>query len=166
MGAPAEHVGWVKAVSHPRLPPAGRLLCGAVPPEPFEESIEALTRAGVQAVVCLLEDRELPAGLLHSYQEAGLDVVRFPIPDFCAPEAAPAFGHLLIDLLGRLARGQGVFVHCRGGIGRTGTVLACLLKTVGEGSDPVEIARAIYIRGALESPEQRRFVQEFSPRRR
>jgi protein-tyrosine phosphatase len=128
------------------------------------ESVTAIRRAGIDVIVCLLEERELTAELLDRYEATGLEVVRFPIRDFGVPDDPAAFQDLVEDLLVRLARGQRVLVHCLGGIGRTGTVIACLLKAAGEASDPVSVVRGIYHRGAVESPEQRRFVQEFAPR--
>jgi len=35
----------------------------------------------------------------------------------------------------RLNRGAGVVIHCRGGRGRTGTVIGCLLRTLGVPAD-------------------------------
>jgi protein-tyrosine phosphatase len=55
-----------------------------------------------------------------------------------------------------------VEVACGGGFGRTGTALACL--AVLDGVDPahaVDFVRAGYLRHAVETPWQRRFVRRF-----
>lgn len=154
----------MREIIHPGLPAAGRIFGGSIPGPPVRESVTAIKQAGIEVIVCLLEERELSAELLDRYGETGLEVVRFPIRDFGVPDDLAAFQSLVGDLLARLARGQRVLVHCHGGIGRTGTVIACLLKAAGESSDPVSVVRRIYHRGAVERPEQRRFVQEFAPR--
>jgi hypothetical protein len=52
-----------------------------------------------------------------------------------------------------------IMVGCRGGIGRTGTVLAGLVKAVGAGGkDPVGFVRKNYLSGAVETDTQRKLV--------
>jgi hypothetical protein len=51
---------------------------------------------------------------------------RFPIPDFGVPSHIQMTG-LLDRLDAALEAGQAVYVHCWGGIGRTGTVVGCFL---------------------------------------
>jgi ADP-ribosyl-[dinitrogen reductase] hydrolase len=59
-----------------------------------------------------------------------------------------------------LCGGHDVLVHCRGGLGRAGTIAARLLVELG--MEPAEaIARVRAVRpGAIETPEQERFVRE------
>jgi ADP-ribosyl-[dinitrogen reductase] hydrolase len=59
-----------------------------------------------------------------------------------------------------LRGGHDVLVHCRGGLGRAGTIAARLLVELG--MDPAEaIARVRAVRpGAIETREQERFVRE------
>ena len=55
---------------------------------------------------------------------------RMPIRDLGVP--APETMWAILDLLkAALAEGRGVYVHCWGGIGRTGTVVGCYLVSQG-----------------------------------
>ena len=56
-----------------------------------------------------------------------------------------------------------VEIACRGGRGRTGTVLACLAVLDGlSGADAADYVRRRYHRHAVETPWQRRWVQRFA----
>jgi protein-tyrosine phosphatase len=55
-----------------------------------------------------------------------------------------------------------VEVACSGGLGRTGTALACLAVLDGlAGGEAVAYVRQHYSRQAVETPWQRRFVRNF-----
>ena len=152
-------------ITHPALPREGRLICGPRPVPPFRDGVDALAERGVCTIACLLADHEIPAELAAAYETSALEVLRFQIPDFGRPANAGALSVFLDDLLLRLRRGETIYVHCFAGIGRTGTVLACLLRTAGAASDPVELVRAIYDPRAIETEEQQRFARAFVPTR-
>ena len=69
----------------------------------------------------------------------GLAWFHLPVEDDCAPEApfAAAFASHKADLLARLAAGQTLAIHCRGGSGRTGLMAAILLLE--SGYPPAEV---------------------------
>jgi hypothetical protein len=105
----------------------GRLLAGPYPggadAADTGRRLDALREAGVSLVVDLTEvDEAVPyAQLLR-----GAVHERRPIPDFgiVPPEEVAA----TLDLIdGRLDEGGTVYVHCLGGLGRTGTVIGCWL---------------------------------------
>ena len=150
-------------IVHSALPRQGRLICGPRPQRPFRESVGALVEAGVSTVACLLEDHEVPRELAAAYDTAALEVLRFSIPDFGSPDEQ-GVSALLDELLRRLRDRETIYLHCFAGLGRTGTVLACLLKAAGAVDDPVGLVRTLYDPRALESEVQRRFARNFSPR--
>jgi hypothetical protein len=93
----------------------------------------ALLDAGVRAFVDLTEAGEynlrpywpLLQGLAA---ERGIRVThrRLAIPDMCAPTGAHMLA-ILDAVDAAVANQQPVYVHCYGGIGRTGTVVGCYL---------------------------------------
>jgi protein-tyrosine phosphatase len=66
------------------------------------------------------------------------------------------------DIVQRLKQGKNIVVHCRGGLGRTGTFAACVLVALGrhsaeEAIDAVREAR----KGTIQTREQEDFVRLF-----
>ena len=125
----------------------------------------ALRAGGVTTVVSLLGEGELPPALEGAYGDAGLALLRFPIADFGVPENAAAFRSLLERVLAALRAGDGIYIHCAMGRGRTGTAVACLLALAGADGDPVALTRSIYRRDTVETAGQRAFVAGFAGRR-
>src|SRR5262245_6016798 len=83
----------------------------------------------VSTVAYLLADHKMPAELITAYETAALEILRFQIPDLGRPASAEELSAFLDELLLRLGRHETIYLHCFAGLGRTGTVLACLLKT-------------------------------------
>src|SRR6201993_2259033 len=61
---------------------------------------------------------------------------RFPIRDRNVPRAAAHLSEILLTIDRRIREGGAVFVHCWGGVGRTGLVVACWLQE--HGRTPIE----------------------------
>ncbi|MBV9846424.1 MAG: protein phosphatase [Kutzneria sp.] len=81
--------------------------------------------------------------------------------DFWLPSDRAGFAQALRDLLERAGSGR-VEVACTGGVGRTGTALACLVVLDGVPNDKaVAYVREHYAHRAVETPWQRRFVARF-----
>ncbi len=83
-------------------------------------------------------------------------------PDFRLPKSSEEAVALIRDLHARAVAGERVEVACGGGVGRTGTVIACLAVMAGVPSgDAVAWTRAHYNRRAVETPWQKRWVTRF-----
>lgn len=83
-------------------------------------------------------------------------------PDFGLPSVPADARRDIVELWERAAT-ERVEVACGGGVGRTGTALACLLVLDGVPPDvAVEQVRRDYRRRAVETPWQRRYVRRFA----
>ena len=85
--------------------------------------------------------------------------INLPIADYATPTVAAAT-LALNQCAERLALGEVLFVGCFGGFGRTGLFLALMAKASGE-ADPVGFIRSVYDKSAVETLEQRNFVDAF-----
>jgi protein-tyrosine phosphatase len=119
----------------------------------------------VGSVVCLLWKHEFKwlgiEGLFPALSGAGIEVVPFPIKDGWVPEDPPAVLELVRSIEQRLDRGVNVLVHCRSGLGRTGTISACMLVASGVAPDEAIASVRACRSGAIESEAQEQFVRAF-----
>jgi protein-tyrosine phosphatase len=151
---------------------AGRY-AGDYDDEVTRERIGALLEAGIRVVIDLTEPGELPAYHDVLREEASargvqIDYVRTPIPDRAVPSSGD-LADILRTIDVALAQERPVYVHCQGGIGRTGTIVGCWLAQNGY---PGEAAlerlaelRSACATGCWPSPEtnsQRRMVQRWT----
>jgi hypothetical protein len=85
-----------------------------------------------------------------------------PIKDFHVP--TPEQEELVVNVIKRIIDasldGKLVYVGCMGGFGRTGLFLAVLAKALGK-DDPVGYVRKHYVGHAVETPEQKDYVNNF-----
>ncbi|MEV4841477.1 protein-tyrosine phosphatase family protein [Nonomuraea sp. NPDC049486] len=85
-------------------------------------------------------------------------------PDFLLPRDRDVAVQQIRALYERARAGAAVEVACGGGIGRTGTVVACLAILAGLApADAVAWTREHHHRRAVETPWQRRWVLRFPP---
>jgi protein-tyrosine phosphatase len=122
-----------------------RLLAGEYPGSSDTASAERRLRAFGEHGVKTFVDLTHPADALAPYEHllpAGGRRLAHPIVDL-GTTTVPHMTRILDDVDAALAEGGGVYVHCWGGIGRTGTVVGCWLVRHGlDGSDPLRaIAR-------------------------
>lgn len=129
----------------------GRLLAGCFPghpdPEVTRSRMEAVARLGIGHVVNLMPAGELGAGgrpfpeLAPLLERLGMTSARLPTPDGAVP--SPELVRTVLDEIdGSIAAGRPVYVHCRGGAGRTGVVVGCWLVRHGR-AEPAGAVEAI-----------------------
>jgi ADP-ribosylglycohydrolase len=145
------------------LPPAywvepGRLLAGEYPghpdPEVADARVAALLDAGIDYFIDLTWPDELPAyaALLPSPYAPGprraVVYSRRPIRDHALPGEPLQMVEILDELDDALRGGHNVYVHCRAGIGRTGTVVGCwLARRLGSGTAALAALDALWRNG-------------------
>jgi protein-tyrosine phosphatase len=99
--------------------------------------LKAVADWGATAVVTLMEPKELEwvavADMGEMVESLGMDWYHLPIRDVQPPGMRFENRWVLYGLLlrRRLRRGEKVLIHCRGGLGRTGTVAGRLLAELG-----------------------------------
>lgn len=123
----------------------------------LKEDLEGLARLGVGVLVTLEETRTVDPAALRAFD---VSQIHFPIPDQGVP-AVDAALELCREVDELLGRGRAVAFHCRAGLGRTGTMLACQLVRMGAGAAAaVERVRQLNHR-CIQTDEQAQFVKQF-----
>ncbi len=121
-----------------------------------EDALALLWQLGVRALLSLSEE-PLDIDLLNRY---GFQMKHLPVTDFTAPTLSQ-IERAIDSIDGFFAQGLPVAVHCRAGLGRTGTILACYL--VSQGS-PAQLAiEEVRMKrpGSIETPEQEAVIELF-----
>ena len=130
----------------------GRLAAGAYPGTKTNEPIKGQTKPltaligeGIDVFINLTQDylSGTDEHLNRYDQLAGSEVIieRFPIEDLSIPTSEEM--DMILDAIDRyIAEDKNVYVHCWGGIGRTGTVVGCWMIRNGL-STPLEAIKTI-----------------------
>ena len=134
----------------------------------LQQDLERLrTVHGVEHLVCLLEDHELVELAIRDLAQrasvAGLLFSRLPIQDGSIPVDVGAVRALVRQICDWAAAGQTTVIHCKGGLGRAGTIGGCVLRAAGV--DAAATFAALVAARGLSCPEtnaQRLYVQQFS----
>jgi protein tyrosine/serine phosphatase len=144
----------------------GKLLAGEYPGArdhaQARTKLEAFVRSGIRTFVDLTEQDEglapYESALAALARERTLDLRyrRFAVRDVGLP-ANGVMPAVLTLIASELAEGRPVYVHCWGGIGRTGTAVGCWLVEHGmapdEALDRIATLRRKLVDRAIRSPE-------------
>ena len=96
---------------------------------PSQDAVNELEKNGVKYFIDLTikdEDKTTPYITNHTY-------INFPIPDRKVPEDRKSFSKFIIkitSIIKGLDDYEKIYIHCKGGHGRSGVVVACLLCNI------------------------------------
>lgn len=123
----------------------GLFLAGEYPGDRKDKIARARLWSLVERGVRTFIDLTTPADGLARYehvlseleQQAGASLHRIsmPVPDMGVPDSSETMSAILDTVRISLVNRPAVYVHCWGGIGRTGTVAGCWLRECGLGPD-------------------------------
>ena len=147
-------------------------------PDPYDAvaKLKDLLEAGVDHFIDLTETREP----LEPYDQIAKDEARrlgkevrwerHPIVDVSIPKSAEQMTRILDAIDTALDSGDTIYVHCWGGVGRTGTVIGCWLVRHGLTGDEAlaqvaewwsGMAKADWTRESPETGRQRDYVRRW-----
>jgi ADP-ribosyl-[dinitrogen reductase] hydrolase len=156
-----------------------KLLAGEYPGDKdagkAREKINRLVEAGVRHFVDLTEPGELiPYEAILSEESRAANVIatyqRIPIRDESVPEEPKTMAEIIAAIHRGMAGSGITYVHCWGGVGRTGLAVACWLQERGQTPDEAlteladkwrSCAKSKWRRNSPETAEQVRWVKEW-----
>jgi hypothetical protein len=147
--------GYVVAGPHPVIAPGG-----------IEARVALLIERGVRHFVDLSSHEDWMPGYLDLLS-AECEYSRYEIVDRRLPEDSPALKVLLRRIIAEAREGRVAYFHCQAGVGRTGTVVAVMLRELGLSGEAAleELVRlralARLHEGSPEFEAQREFVRQW-----
>eukprot|EP01064_Diplonema_japonicum_P021418 TRINITY_DN30971_c0_g1_i1.p1 TRINITY_DN30971_c0_g1~~TRINITY_DN30971_c0_g1_i1.p1 ORF type:complete len:696 (+),score=123.32 TRINITY_DN30971_c0_g1_i1:37-2124(+) len=109
----------------------GRLLCGGSPDNRRLSDLQALANTGITTVINLRADKN--AGYMPALEKAAgrkINLVTYHLSDGQVPKETKTFMELINRINAMLKAGEIIYIHCKGGHGETGMVVACVLATL------------------------------------
>jgi ADP-ribosylglycohydrolase/protein-tyrosine phosphatase len=135
----------------------------------LQADLTSIQEWGAKAVVSVIEEQELGElgvpELGDAVEELGIDWHHVSVPDvdIPGPGAEARWFYTSTRIRRMLAAGEAVLIHCKGGLGRTGTLGARLLVETGsEPGEAIEQVRAARPH-TIETPEQETYVRGLRP---
>lgn len=123
----------------------------------LEDDLADARAKEITAIITLTE-RSLPPAAI---KEHGFQYLHIPVEDFQPPSLDQI--KRFVDFVNKVkSSGKGAtLAHCRAGIGRTGTMLACYLVSTGlTAADAIDRIRNLRP-GSIETFDQERVVEEY-----
>jgi hypothetical protein len=134
-----------------------RRMSGGGSLDAYDDELQVLRQAGVRAVVSLLN---LPSDA-PVYESAGFHFLCLPVPGGQPPTREQVYRFVSFMAEQRAAQ-RPVAVHCEGGLGRTGTMLAAYLISHGESAGAAIRQIRTVEPSAIETAQQIQFLKEFA----
>jgi len=95
------------------------------------------------------------------YTKDGFEVLHLPILDQMTP-SLEEINECVSKISTWLVQNEKIMIHCVGGLGRSGLVAACYLKSIGiESNQSIKIIREYRSPRAIETKIQEEFVVEY-----
>ncbi|CAG9319759.1 unnamed protein product [Blepharisma stoltei] len=144
---------------------------GKVHQRSIVEDLENFKARGVSVIVCLLNNYELrsigvnPTVYQDSAKRLDITLIQYPIIEMSVPESFESMDEQVIfPIINFANEGKFIDIHCRGGIGRSGLIAACLFKRLGVFSNPheaIKFVRKKRDKRCVESQNQYSFIVRY-----
>ena len=127
--------------------------------------LKSLKHQKVDVIISLTSEIEIERLGIVNFREHlknfGFIHIVEPIEDFSVPKSnrIKNVKELIKKILDLLKNNKSVLVHCNAGLGRSGIIVALVIKFIGVLQDPVSHVRK-YRSGAVETKEQTRFIAD------
>lgn len=132
----------------------------------LDSDLAQITSNQITNVVTLVSDEELVKykvpTLLSRYESLDLNVLHSPITDYGLPDVEQ-MKSILNWVQKKVKAKENILIHCVGGLGRSGTVMAVYAKVyLGKtGQEAIDFVRSIRGNEAVETQEQQDFVKNW-----
>lgn len=134
----------------------------------LEKDLASIKEWGATIVISLIEEHEFQeldvARLPDITRRLGMTWHHLPIRDQYPPgdPFQEKWAKVGREIVGALQAGQRIFVHCKGGLGRAGTIAACLLIESGiQPEQAMKLVRAAR-RNTIETAMQESYVMRYT----
>lgn len=130
----------------------------------LQEDLFRVKNWGATTIVTLIEPHEFKSlgveELEKEVMKYGIDWVWFPIKDCSTPNPSEFknFKNFIKKLIMKIEMKENLFIHCRGGLGRSGIIAVEILKQMSVSPDNALATVRSFRPGAVETLSQEHFV--------